>query len=111
MEDKKPKSYKRFKFVFTIIVILFSVCYIASKTGYYEKTNAKETILTKDAILAFEKDVASGKPVDIKDYIKNDNLDYQNKYSKIGFTLSKVIETILTDGTSWVFNFLKSLFT
>lgn len=110
MEEKKSKGYQRFKFIMAVLLIIFGMLYFAGKTGYYEKNISQNTALTKDAILAFEKDVASGKAVDIKNYINEDNKDYKNMYSKLGYNISKTIDIILNDGTSWLVNLLRSLF-
>lgn len=110
MEEKPNKAFKRFKLVFGILVVLFACLYFAGKSGYYDKRVANNTLLTKEAIIAFEQDVAKGKAVDISDYIKVNKQDYKNIYSKIGYTISETIDTVLNDGFGWVCNILKSLF-
>ena len=110
MEEKKSKGYKRFKFVFVLLLIIFGMLYVAGKTGYYERNTNKNTILTKEAIIAFEKDVSDGKPVDIKDYINENTNNYENNYSILGHTISEVIETIINDSVKWIIKFLESLF-
>ena len=106
MESKPSKAKKRFKFIFTLLIIIFGLLYFASSTGYYEK----KTALTKDAIKAFEEDVASGKNVDIKDYIEVHDDDYKSLSSKIGYTISNSIDTILNDGVGYLIKLLKALF-
>ncbi len=107
--DKKPNN--RFKIIFYIILLTFCMVYFSGKTGYYETNLQKNTLLTSDAIKDFEKDIADGKAVDIKDYIKADINDYRNSYSNLGFTISKTIDAILTDGVGKITKFLKTLFT
>lgn len=110
MEPKPSKAKKRFKFIFTTLVIIFCLLYFASSTGYYEKKISSKTALTKDAIKAFEEDVANGKNVDIKDYIEVHDDDYKSLSSKIGYTISNSIDTILNDGVGYIIKLLKALF-
>jgi hypothetical protein len=110
MEGKKKTNFKRFKFIFYLLVIIFVCLYFAGKTGYYENKISSSSRLTKEAILEFEKDVAEGKAVDLKDYVKQDNNDYKNAYSNLGYKVSESIDTILTDGVSYVVKILKTLF-
>ena len=109
-EKKKSKAYVRFKFIFTILVIIFGCLYFAGEAGYYETKTNKGVRLTKEAILEFEKDVADGKPVDIKDYIEVNNKDYKNMYSNLGYNVSNTIDIILNDGVSYIVKLLKALF-
>lgn len=110
MEKKNNKAFKRFKFLFGLLVFVFAVLYLAKETGYYEKRNRTDSILTKDAILEFEKDVSEGKAVDIKDYIVIHDNDYVNKYSKLGLSISNMVDTLLNDGVGYVIRVLKALF-
>ncbi|MDD2409143.1 MAG: hypothetical protein PHD03_00250 [Bacilli bacterium] len=105
------KSTNKFKIIFYILLLSFCFVYFSGKTGYYETNLQKNTLLTSDAIKEFEKDVAEGKAVNIKDYIKADVNDYHNSYSNLGFYISKSIDTILTDGVSKITSILKTLFT
>lgn len=107
--DKKPIN--KFKIMFYVILISFCMVYFSGKTGYYETNLQKNTLLTSDAIKEFEKDVAQGKAVDIKDYIQADVNDYHNSYSNLGFYISKSIDAVLTDGVGKITDFLKTLFT
>ena len=110
MEDGKNKSKQRFRFFMICILILFAFVYLSGMTGYYESHLAKNTRLTKEAILEFEKDIEEGKAVDIKDYIKADITDYRNVYSKTGYNISNGINTVLNEGVTIFTDFLKTLF-
>lgn len=111
MEDKKNvkvnKNLKRLSF---LLLIIFATLYISGKTGYYETRIENKTILTKDAIKEFEKDVAEGKEVDIKDYVDTKVTNYNNKFSNMGLTLSNSIDYILNDGVKWILKIIKTLF-
>ena len=109
MEPKK-KNNKTFKFIFYVLIIIFSLLYFTGKTGYYENKLSKSSELTREAILKFEADVAEGKPVDIKDYIEVNTKNYQNKYSSLGYTISNTIDLTLNDGVGYLVKILKALF-
>lgn len=111
MEEKKNKGKQRFRLLFFTLAAFFAFVYISGKTGYYQTHLQKSTLLTKEAIVEFEKDVAEGKPVDIKDYIQADLPDYRNVYSKTGYNISNGINLILNDGVAKIVDFLKALFT
>ena len=110
MGEKKKPGAKRFKFIFFVLVSIFGCLYFASITGYYNKKISTDTVLTSEAIKAFEEDVLNGKPVDIKDYIKAPQKDYQNLYSRIGNKFSKTVSLVLNDGVGYIIEILKSLF-
>lgn len=110
MEKKKNKNNK-YKYTFYFLLIFFTTVYIGGKTGYYETNIKKNTVLTNEAILNFEKDIAEGKAVDIKDYIKAEVPDYRNLYSKTGDKISGTLDTFLNEGVSKISKFLKALFT
>ncbi len=84
---------------------------MTGKSGYYESTIKKNTLLTSEAIKEFEKDVLEGKAVDIKDYINAEVNDYRNKYSTLGYNISGAIDSVLNEGVKHFSNLLKSLFT
>lgn len=111
MEPKKKKGKERFKFILSFLIVLFLCMYVAGKTGYYQNKLANNTLLTNEALILFEKDIAEGKKVDIKDYLKNTKKDYRNIYSKTGYQISNSIDNILNEGVGKLFELLKSLFT
>jgi len=110
MEDAKKKKFSKFKFIFYVLIIIFGCLYFAGQTGYYESKLSNSSRLTKEAIMEFEKDVAEGKPVDIKDYIEKDNNDYKNTYSNLGYKISNAIDVTLNDGVGFIVKLLKALF-
>ena len=75
-----PKKKNKFIYVLYLLLIIFGLLYYAGQTGYYENKLSNNSRLTKEAIMEFEKDIADGKAVDIKDYIEPPK-DYQNRYS------------------------------
>ena len=109
MEPNK-KKFNKFKFVFYLLVIIFGCLYFAGISGYYDKNLSKKATLTREAILEFEKDVAEGKAVDIKDYVQGDNNDYKNTYSKLGNDISNAIDVTLNEGVGYLLKLLETLF-
>lgn len=77
--------------VFIILIISFLTIYLSGKTGYYEYSNNKKTVFTEEKIKEFEKDIADGKNVNIKDYITDESKDYSNKITDIGNDVSNII--------------------
>jgi len=108
--ETKNRSKERFKFILISLIIFFAFVYISGKSGYYQTHIQKNTILTSEAILEFEKDVAEGKPVDIKDYINAEKMDYRNQYSRLGHLVSRTVDKVLTDGVNKLTKLFKTLF-
>jgi len=104
--DKKTKLYK---FIFMIFFFSFLVVYFSELTGYYEYQNHKKTTLTHEQIKQFESDVASGKEVDINEYLVIENKDYNNGLSKLTSKLSDGISSLVQSGVENTFKFLSRL--
>jgi len=107
---EKNKAKERFRFIMIILILFFAFVYISGKSGHYQTHIQRSTLLTSEAILEFEKDVAEGKPVDIKDYIHADKMDYRNQYSRLGHNVSRAVDKVLTDGVNRLSKLLKTLF-
>ena len=58
---------------------------------------------TKEQIEQFENDVQSGKNIDIKEYLKNTDKDYQNKISKVTLSISENISKYTKKGVNIIF--------
>ena len=106
---KKKKKNKIYNFIFMIFFLSFLVIYLAGITGYYEYENYKYTALTKEQIKQFEKDVANGKEVDIKDYLIKNDKRYNNNLSKLSNKLSNGISLLVQKGVESTFKFLSNL--
>ena len=76
MKNKKSKLY----YIFIVLLIIFSSVYIISESGYYEYTLHGKTVLTKERMLEFEKDIENNKDIDIKNYYQEDK-KYSSKFS------------------------------
>lgn len=108
MPEVKKKS--KFKYLFYLLIIIFSLLYFSGQTGYYENKISNETRLTEEAIKEFEKDISEGKEVDIKDYLVTNNNDYENKYSSLGYTVSSTIDKVLNEGVKFIVKVMETLF-
>lgn len=112
MEDKNKKKLfnKIFWKVFLALLFGFTALYVSEATGYYEFEQHKKVTLTNELIKQFETDVTSGKNINIKDYIDEKEISYQNNISSTGMFLSETIEDLLQNGVQKTFEFLNSVF-
>lgn len=106
---KKDKKKKLYKFIFMVFFLSFLVVYLSELTGYYEYQNHKKTTLTEEQIKKFESDVASGKEVDINEYLIVEKKDYDNGLSKLSSKLSDSISSLVQSGVENTFKFLSRL--
>ena len=106
---KKNKKNKLYKFIFMVFFLSFVVIYFSQLTGYYEYQNHKKAVLTEEQIKKFEKDVASGKEVDINEYLVINDVTYNNNLSKLASKLSEGISLVVESGVENTFKFLSNL--
>lgn len=97
---KKPKI---FKMIFLLCFISYLTFYIAGQTGYYEYNARKKMTFTKEQIEQFERDVKERKNIDMQEYLKNTDKNYQNKISKATLSLSENISKITRKGINTIF--------
>ena len=107
---KKNKKTKYFFRTLTLLFIVFISLLIAYESGYYETKAGNRATLTKEAMVKFETDLKNGKMIDVKDYLKDEKVDYSNSVTKIGNKISNGISEVMTKGISGVFNTLKGFF-
>lgn len=105
----KINTKKIFNSIIFALFTLFVSLYIASNNGYYEYQNKEKTQLTKEQIKQFEEDVKNGKRVDLKDYLTTNEKNYDNKITKLGNTLSDVIDYSMMEGLEKTFNFFEKM--
>ena len=74
-----------------ILFLIFICIFSSSTSGYYEYSNNKKSIYTEKKIKEFEKDIAEGKNVNIKDYVSDNSKDYSNKITRLGDGLSEIV--------------------
>ena len=88
------KKHNFFKTLFILVFLLFLALFIASKTGYYEKSVKDKTYLTNKKLKEFEKDISEGKNVDAKDYFPKE-VDYSNVFTKSANNISNKIGLVV----------------
>jgi len=107
---KVTKKGKYLLRILSLFFLVFVALLIAYESGYYETKASNRATLTKEAMEQFESDLANGELVDVKDYLKEENVDYSNGVTKIGNKLSQGISDVMTKGLSGIFDALKGLF-
>ena len=103
------KKHNFFKKIFILVFLLYLALFMASKTGYYEKSIKDKTYLTNNKIKEFEKDVSEGKNVDAKSYLPK-NVDYSNIFTKSANNISNKIGLVVNYKFKNVWDFIKTLF-
>jgi len=103
------KKHNFFKTLFILVFLLYLALFIASKTGYYEKSVKDKTFLTNKKIKEFEKDISEGKNVDAKDYFPKE-VDYSNIFTKSANNISNKIGLVVNSKAKNVWDFIKTLF-
>lgn len=106
MKEKEKNNI--FLKVLLIIFIIYFALYLMENLGYYN-ISSKNKILTDEAIKKFELDIKEGNNIDLKKYIDN-NANYSNSYSNLGYKISTSIDSILNKGLKYTGNFLKKIF-
>jgi hypothetical protein len=106
-KKNKPNWFLR---ILNILFLIFIVLLLANKNGYYESKVSKKAILTEESIKQFESDIKENKPIDINDYMVEEEKDYSNKTTDAGIFISSKVEKIMSTGITDVFNMLKKLF-
>lgn len=97
------KKTKIYRLIFLLCFISYLTFYIAGQTGYYEYNARKKMTFTKEQIEEFERDVKEGKNIDMEEYLKNTDKNYQNKISKATLSLSENISKITRKGINTIF--------
>ena len=103
------KKHNLFKTLFILVFLLFLALFIASKTGYYEKSVKDKTYLTNKKLKEFEKDISEGKNVDAKDYFPKE-VDYSNIFTKSANNISNKIGLVVNYKAKNIWDFIKTLF-
>ena len=97
------KKYKAFRFVVILLFVTFMTLYFSQITGYYEFQNYRRMTMTREQIEQFEQDIRDGVPVDIRNYVIDHHIDYQNRFSNTGSRLSARISESVTSGIERLF--------
>lgn len=108
MEQKKKPNW--FKIVITGLFIVYISLYFLNVSGYYDSNIRRKVEFTESQIEQFEKDVASGEVLDVKEYLKDQTKDYTNNVSKFGYKLSSEIDVIFNRSIEEIIRILSKLF-
>ena len=92
------------KFFLAFLFLLFIGLYFTASNGYYETEERRKTTLTEEQIDKFEEDVKNCKQIDIEDYLKLNEKNYDNKISTIALNLSKEISKTFGKGLDYIFS-------
>lgn len=107
-EIKKEKNYLDIVLLFLFSVFL--ILYLSNNSAYSEYKTYEKSMITKESILEFEKDISSGNDVTLKDYVTTDSNDYTNTFNNIGYQTGKMVEKIMNEGIKKTLKILGSLF-
>lgn len=101
---------KKFLLIMTFLLfIIFLIIYFSSSSNYYEVSNYKKVKFTNEKIKEFEKDVESGKNVNINDYVSDESKDYSNNITKVGDYISNNIFDISSKAINLSYNFISKV--
>ncbi len=107
MQKKASKYFLRIIFIFFLVFVALLIAY---ESGYYETKVRNRAILTQEAMEQFEEDVANGEPIDVIDYLEDEEVDYTNTLTKLGNKVASGISDIMTKGLAGLVETLKGLF-
>lgn len=94
--------------IFCLFAIFISI-YGASKAGYYEYENQKQKEFTEEKIKEFENDIASGKDININDYLTYENKNYDNKITEVASKISDTFYNGITKGLEESFKLIEKV--
>lgn len=97
------------RMILILICFSFIVTYIIYETGYYEYKLQNRTVLTKEQMERFEKDVNDGKDVTLEDYFVETEVDYTNKLTDVTVNVSSKVNSYLKKGVELIFKQVNKL--
>ena len=109
MEEKKSINW--FNIIMLGLFIVYISLYLLNKSGYYDGSMRRKVEFTSEQIEAFERDVENGVEVDINKYLVNQNKDYTNNASRLGYAISTNLDKFLNKGINEISKVLSMLFT
>ncbi len=97
------------KFLLFLAFFSFLVSYIIYETGYYEYKLQNRTVLTKEQMEQFEKDVNDGKDVTLNDYLVETEVDYTTKLTSVTVKFCDKVNDYLKESIEMVFKQVNKL--
>ena len=97
------------KLITVIILLIFISSYLVASTGYYEYTMQQKTIITNEKIKEFEEDIKNNQNIDLKDYLKEEEIDYSNKFTNLVYSISDTSNKLTRKAIKYIFKKLSTL--
>lgn len=97
------------KLILGLVCFAFMVSYIIFETGYYEYKLQNRTVLTKEQMEQFEKDVEEGKDVTLNDYLVETEVDYSTRLTDATVKISSKVNLYFKKGVELVFKQVNKL--
>ncbi len=110
MDEIKSKEKNILLKITLFLFVIFLILYICKETGFYEYKAHNKANLTNEALKKFENDINEGKDVSLKDYIVDEQIDYSNKVSNIGYNIGNTVEKFMNDGIKKTLKVISALF-
>ena len=110
MDEIKTQEKNTLLEITLFLFVIFLILYISKETGFYEYKAHNKANLTKEALKKFENDVNEGKNVSLKDYVIDEQVDYTNKVSNIGYNIGNTIEKFMNEGIKKTLKVISALF-
>lgn len=110
MDEIKVQEKNTLLKIALFLFIIFLILYICKETGFYEYKAHNKANLTNEALKKFENDVNEGKNVSLKDYVIDEQVDYTNKVSNIGYNIGNTIEKFMNEGIKKTLKVISALF-
>lgn len=104
MDNKKKTNW--FKIGLICLFVIYISLYFMKSSGYYDGAMRQRVEFTDSQIEQFESDIKKGENVDLNEYLKDQNKDYTNAASKLGYVFSKNVDRFLNKGIKEFLKFL-----
>lgn len=104
---KEGKKNRVFSYLFLTLFVTYTAIYLMVNLGYYEYTNYTKKVFTEEQIEKFEEDIKNGVPLDINEYLVND--DVVNTKKQLGLKVSELIGKIARKSIIGIFELLNKI--
>ena len=91
------------RIIILILFIMFIGLYLVGNSNYYDYEAATKSRLTEEQIKIFEQDLEEGNAVDIENYLKLNEKNYNNPVSDATLNISTTISKSFDKALNYVF--------
>lgn len=91
------------RIIILILFIMFIGLYLVGNSNYYDYEASSKTRLTESQIKLFEQDVEDGNAIDIENYLKLNEKNYNNRVSDIALNISTTISRTFDKALNYMF--------